>query len=136
MPRIALALLVAALSLLPARYAFAQTPMTAAEFEAYVEGRTLYFGLDGEAYGAEEYLSDRRVRWSFLDGECKDGFWYPEDEQICFVYEDRPEPQCWTFYRAPDGLRAIFENDPASTVLYEAQDANEPLQCPGPEVGV
>ena len=47
---------------------FAAEPMNGAQFEAYVEGKTLYFGQNGQAYGVEEYLEDRRVRWSFLDG--------------------------------------------------------------------
>ncbi len=113
----------------------AQSPMSASEFEAYTTGKTLYFGQDGMAYGAERYLPDRRVQWSFLDGDCKDGFWYEENSQICFVYEDNLDPQCWTFFRAPAGLRAIFENDPEATTLYEAQQDSKPMLCYGPDVG-
>lgn len=127
---------IGAFGLLLASAAYAAEPMSAAEFEAYVEGKTLYFGLNGEAYGAEAYLPNRRVQWSFLDGQCKDGIWYAEGEQICFVYEDRPDPQCWTFFLDGDRLRAVFENDPSSTVLYEAQQSDDPMQCLGPEVGV
>ena len=73
-------------------------PMSGAEFDAYTKGKTLYFGRGGAPYGAEVYLDNRRLRWSFLDGECKDGYWYEEaPSSICFVYEDRPEPQCWSF---------------------------------------
>ncbi|WP_425098822.1 hypothetical protein [Tropicibacter sp. S64] len=116
--------------------AIAAEPMSAGEFERYVDGKTLYFGLAGQAYGAEEYLPDRQVRWSFLDGKCKEGFWYEEAGEICFVYEDTPDPQCWSFFREDDKLRAVFENDPASTVLYEAQQNEEPMMCLGPDVGV
>lgn len=125
-----------ALSSLTALPAAAAEPMTAAEFERYVTGKTLYYGESGRAYGVEEYLPDRQVRWSFLDGRCKDGLWYEEAGQICFVYEDSPEPQCWSFFREGAGLRAIFENDPESTVLYEAEQDDEPMLCLGPEVGV
>lgn len=112
--------------------------MTAAEFEAYVEGKTLYFGMSGSAtnYGAEQYLDDRRVKWSYLDGECKDGFWYEDAGQICFVYEDNPAPQCWTFTKVANGLRAEYKGEPLSTVLYEAKQSDEPMLCYGPEVGV
>ncbi len=110
--------------------------MTAAEFEAYVTGKTLYFGESGRDYGIEEYLENRRVRWSFLDGNCKDGFWYEEGGLICFVYEDRPDPQCWTFIKDTNGLRAIFDGDPQQTTLYEARQNDEPMLCYGPEVGV
>ncbi|WP_299149128.1 hypothetical protein [uncultured Tateyamaria sp.] len=114
----------------------AAEPMTAAEFEAYVAGKTLFYGRDGDAYGAEIYRENRRVTWSFLDGECKDGYWYNEGPNICFIYEDRSDPQCWTFERSPGGLIATFENDPASTALYEAQDVGQDLVCLGPKVGV
>ena len=45
-------------------------------------------------------------------------------------------PQCWTFFREGSGLRAVFENDPASTALYEARQDEEPMMCLGPDVGV
>jgi hypothetical protein len=124
------------LSSLVALPALAASPMSGSEFEAYATGKTLYFGQAGQSYGVEEYLPDRRVRWSFLDGKCKDGFWYEEAGQICFIYEDDPAPQCWSFYQENNGLRAVFENDPASTVLYEANQNDEPMLCLGPDVGV
>lgn len=116
--------------------AAAQSTMDAAEFDAYTRGKTFYFGANGAAYGAEEYLEDRRVRWSFLDGKCQEGYWYEEDGLICFVYENRSEPQCWSFERTPEGLVARFRNDPAQTTLYEVEATNEPLMCLGPEIGV
>ena len=128
--------ILAALSLFHAQPALAAEPLSANEFERYVTGKTLYFGLAGQAYGVEEYLPGRQVRWSFLDGKCKDGYWYEDAGQICFVYEDNPAPQCWSFFKEGSGLRAVFENDPSSTVLYEAQQNEEPMMCLGPDVGV
>ena len=118
--------------------ALAAEPLSAQAFESYVDGKTLYFGMAGESYGVEEYLPDRRVRWSFLDGKCKEGYWYEADAgQICFVYEDAPEdPQCWSFFNEGSKLRAVFENDPTATVLYEARQNDEPMMCYGPDVGV
>lgn len=110
--------------------------MSAAEFEAYTQGKTLYYGQSGAPYGAEVYHEDRRVQWSFLDGRCKEGRWYEAGGLICFVYEDNPTPQCWSFTESPSGLVARFENDPTQTELYEAQEQNDPLLCLGPEVGV
>lgn len=110
--------------------------MTAADFEAYVTGKILFFATEGTRYGVEEYLPDRRVRWSFLDGQCKEGLWYEEAGQICFIYEDNPSPQCWTFFEGHAGLSARFENEPDGTVLYEIEDAGEDMLCLGPEVGV
>ncbi|WP_152466811.1 hypothetical protein [Sulfitobacter sp. THAF37] len=127
------ALFFAALSALPAA---AQDLMTAEEFDAYTRGKTLFYGRDGSAYGAEIYHENRRVEWSFLDGECREGEWYQDGELICFVYEDNPDPQCWSFSRGNGGLIARFENDPRTTELYEARDADEEMICLGPKVGV
>ena len=110
--------------------------MTAAEFDAYTQGKTLYYGNGAEPYGAEIYLPDRRVRWSFLDGECKEGQWYEANGMICFTYDDRPEPQCWSFEQGAKGLIARFENDPAITPLYEANESTEELLCLGQKIGV
>jgi len=116
--------------------ALCQSPMSAEAFDSYTRGKTLYYGFDGEAYGVERYLAGRRVIWSFLDGRCKEGVWYEEAGQICFIYEDRLDPQCWTFSQSPDGLAARFENDPVTTELYEAQDTGDEMLCLGPDVGV
>lgn len=110
--------------------------MSAEEFDSYTRGKTLFYGAEGRAYGVERYLDNRRVVWSFLDGDCRDGVWYEEAGQICFIYEDRLDPQCWTFYEEPGGLVARFEDDPAETELYEAQDIGEEMLCYGPDVGV
>jgi hypothetical protein len=114
----------------------AETPLTGDEFDALTQGRTLFFYSDGQAYGAERYREGRRVTWTFLDGQCKEGRWYQDERFICFVYEDTPDPQCWTFFDAGTGLRALFEDRDGATELYEAGEAEEPLFCVGPEVGV
>ncbi|MFT6674509.1 MAG: hypothetical protein ACJAVM_000692 [Sulfitobacter sp.] len=127
------ALILLALSALPAT---AQDLMSAAEFDSYTKGKTLFYGREGAAYGAETYLENRRVRWSFLDGECKEGEWYEDAGLICFVYENNSDPQCWSFSEGTRGLIARFENNPLTTELYEAQDVGEQMVCLGPKVGV
>lgn len=114
----------------------AAEPMNGSAFDAYTRGKTLFYGKNGKAYGVEVYLEDRRVRWSFLDGDCKDGFWYEEAGQICFVYEDYPEPQCWAFSNDNGRLMARFENEPGATELYEAEDIGEEMICLAPNLGV
>lgn len=114
----------------------AAEPMDGAAFDAYTNGKTLFYGQDGQVYGAEIYLDDRQVRWSFLDGLCKDGFWYEEGDQICFVYEDNPDPQCWAFTQEGGKLSARFENVPGATALYEADDVQEEMICLAPNLGV
>ncbi len=110
--------------------------MSAQEFDDYTRNKTLYYGDQSGPYGAEIYLPDRRVRWSFLDGQCMDGQWYEADGLICFTYEERPDPQCWSFERGGGGLIARFENDPATTPLYEATDSTQEMLCLGPKIGV
>ena len=124
--------------LLPAgRPAWAGAPLTADQFDRYTQGRTFYYGVNGREYGAEEYLSNRRVIWTFLDGKCQDGHWYQKEEMICFEYEALEETQCWTFELGPGGdLSAQFENDPNALQLFEVERTAEPLSCLGPEVGV
>lgn len=124
------------LALLPASAIAAERAISPAEFEALVTGKTYSYANGTAPYGAETYLENRRVRWSFLDGECSDGEWYVSGEQICFVYEDIPSPQCWQFYMQGGRLTARYENDPASTELYETRQQDEPLYCKGPKVGV
>lgn len=116
--------------------AAAQSPMSAGAFDAYTRGKTFYYGVGGTPYGGEEYLENRRVRWSFLDGACQTGTWYPKGKHICFIYENRPDPQCWTFFESADGLVARFEGEAPMTELYEVEKTDAPLVCPGPEVGV
>lgn len=113
----------------------AESPLTPEEFEARVTGRTLTYSADGMAYGAEEYLEGRRVRWSYLDGECQDGHWYVSGQQICFIYEGISGPQCWQFYSRDGQIMARFENDPVQTELYETSKTDEALFCLGPKVG-
>lgn len=128
--------LVAILLALAPLPALSETPLTAQEFEARVTGKTLTYSAGGGAYGMEEYLEGRRVRWSFLDGECQEGRWFVSGGHICFVYDDMPEPQCWRFYSDGGRILARFENDPMQTELYETAKSNEPMMCLGPKVGV
>lgn len=126
----------ALLLILCATPALASDPMSAADFETYTTGKTLYFGPPGAPYGAEQYLTNRRVIWSFLDGTCQEGHWYPQGSLICFTYNDLPGPQCWRFFDSPEGLTARFENAPEASKLIATQQNHDPLTCPGPDIGV
>ncbi|MDF3414182.1 hypothetical protein HKX54_06920 [Sulfitobacter sp. M57] len=114
----------------------AQDLLTPEEFDAYTKGKTLFYGKSGQAYGAEIYYENRRVEWSFLDGDCKEGEWYDANGLICFVYENNPDPQCWSFSKGANGLIARFENRPDTTELYEANEGDQKMLCLGPKVGV
>lgn len=110
--------------------------LSAPEFEAATVGRTLYYNSGGTGYGAEQYLPGRKVIWAFLGDDCRAGEWYEEDGHICFIYEDTPEPQCWTFWQSEAGLMARFRDDPFGLPLIAVQQSPEPMACLGPDVGV
>ncbi|GGL78633.1 hypothetical protein [Wenxinia marina] len=111
--------------------AAAQDAMSAAEFEAYVTGRTLTYGTAEGPYGVERYHEGRRVTWAFVGGECEAGVWEErEPGMICFSYETLEPDQCWRFYEEGSGLRAEFVNDPAVSYLYEVTEDELALVCP------
>ncbi len=116
----------------------APAEMTAEEFEAYTTGKTLFYALNGEDFGVERYKEDRRVEWSFLDGECTQGVWYEENGLICFAYENWTVPQCWSFERSPGGLEAEFvpPEDDGPGNRYFAYEKEEEMICFGPDTGV
>jgi hypothetical protein len=116
--------------------AFAQTPMTADEFDAYATGKTLDYFFEGEVFGREVYLPGRQVRWAFTADECKLGHWYGEGDHICFLYDGDPEPKCWTVWPEGDGLAASYITDTPDITPREVRQTDEPLACPGPDVGV
>lgn len=114
----------------------AGSALTAEEFDRYTRGRTLFYGFAGEPYGVERYLPGQRVIWSFLDGKCLEGHWYQVADQICFVYQDNPAPECWQFTLDDGGLVARLQGDAIPTELYEGRDVGAEMICHGPEVGV
>ncbi|WP_143535583.1 hypothetical protein [Roseisalinus antarcticus] len=108
----------------------AETPLDAEAFDAITQGRTLTFLVDGAPYGIERYMADRRVLWSFLDGQCALGEWYPQDDSICFLYDIDPEaPQCWEVFKDGDGLRTVFTEDPDRPAIYRAREGDEEMIC-------
>lgn len=132
MRRIALAL-----ALLPGT-ALADTPITADQFETHVTGYTVTYQQSGNLFGIEQYLPDRKVLWSTAPGECQYGTWYPEGENICFVYEYDPLPACWTFWLQGGALVALSTSSApgVGAELYEVEKTQTPLPCPGPDFGV
>lgn len=122
----------------------AAVPMSGAAFDAYSRGKTLYYAIGGQDYGAEQYLEGHKVVWAFLGQPCRYGHWYEaEHGEICFVYpSDASGAQCWNFYREPNGLRAKYlgqgqgrAQPPGESDLVEIRQSAKPLECPGPAVG-
>lgn len=123
-----MAILRALLILLAAPVA-AEAPMTGAQFDAYVTGKTVSFGsVANPDFGVEQYLPGNRVIWSAQPGDCIEGMWYEEDTNICFVYENDPIPKCWQVFDTGQGIRAEFAGPTGGTVLFEARET-QPLIC-------
>ena len=114
-------------------------PLTAAEFEAYALGKTLTYAQSGQVWGQEEYLPGHQVVWAFSGQPCEYGTWIetPVDgaPAICFLYENNPDQNCWQFYHGRAGLVAVFLGGDGAALAEVAQTA-QPMQCPGPKVGV
>lgn len=116
----------------------AEDLLSAESFEDMSEGLTLRFSQGGTVYGAEQYLEDRKVIWQYSDGSCVNGFWYPQGDTLCFVYDDAPGPQCWLFSRRGNDFFArvagASAGDPSELRLASKTPA--PLACDGPDIGV
>ena len=126
----------ATLAVFGAGQCLAETPMTAAEFEAYTTGKTLTYSLGGEVFGTEQYRPGRQVVWAFTGDDCTDGRWYEQAGLICFVYPTDGTPQCWTFYLDNNSLRAKFIGDSSEAELSVVAQSPKPMACMGPDVGV
>ena len=110
----------------------AQGRMTGAEFEAHVEGRTISFSSPGiPHFGIERYMANRRVMWSAETGECMFGVWYESKGDICFRYEDDPNPHCWTIFDTEPGITGVLTGRDYVTVIHEEPERDDPLICDG-----
>ena len=112
------------------------TPLTAAEFDGYATGKTLLYADGGAVWGQEQYLPDHKVLWAFTGQPCEYGTWHDDNGAICFVYEGNPDQNCWLFYHGSQGLIAQFLGGDGSNLLSEVGQTSEPMNCPGPQVGV
>lgn len=116
--------------------ALADPLLTAEEFDALTQGRTMTWSELGTIYGVEQYLPGRKVRWTFLGDECKDGTWYPEGAAICFQYEGDPAPDCWEITRSGPDMLAHYTTNAPDTPPVVVAETTEPMACFGPKVGV
>jgi len=114
----------------------AGAPLDVAEFERLTTGKTFFYTRNGQSYGAEQYLPGRRVVWAFTGDDCLKGTWFPVGDSICFVYDGKPDPQCWRFAEGGGGLEARYAGDPSGLPLIARQSSPEPMACMGPDVGV
>jgi hypothetical protein len=114
--------------------ALAETPMTAAEFEAWSTGKTLTYSISGSLWGSEAHQAGRSTMNETDDGTCEPGRWFPRGDDICFAYQTAPGPYCWRFLRDGDQVLAHDADDDTSP-LFSVTVSDAPLSCL-PAVGV
>lgn len=107
-------------------------------FDNYTQGKTIYYGFDDGrgVIAAETYLPGNRVRWFTRDGTCIEGEWYATQGQICFVYENNTQPQCWITQVDANGLVATQVEGGGLSRILEMPKGDAAFQCLGPEIGV
>ena len=116
--------------LLMASAAHAETPITAAEFEAFASGKTLVWSEGGEAYGQEAYLPGRALQWSEDGSSCLGGSYAQGDAgEICFTYDDGTDPDCWLLYRKGDALHGTLQSEAEPRKDYVITVGHAPLAC-------
>lgn len=119
--------------------ASAERALTPEEFEALTAGRTMHFDREGAPFGAEQFFENGRVVWTFEGSDlCQRGIWFANRAgEICFVYGDSPEPQCWAFLERPDGRYAarMAGEDPEQDLVSRRID-DEPIECEDADIGI
>ena len=121
---------------LAASPALAEPAMDAETFDRLTQGQTMTWAEFGSVYGVEQYLPDRRVRWTFAGDTCMEGIWYQEGEAICFQYENGRKPACWVMAQTATGLTAANTDDEPEVAPVVITATTEPLACFGFDVGV
>ncbi|WP_284163632.1 hypothetical protein [Frigidibacter sp. SD6-1] len=111
-------------------------PLQGEAFDKAVTGRTFHYRAGPTSFGTEQYLPGRRVIWAYTGDDCVKGVWYPEGEDICFLYEDQEGPVCWSFATTDTGLVARSLGNPDLPPLTGRQTLPGTLACLGPDVGV
>lgn len=118
-------------------FSYAEDFLSPEAFNSYSEGTTLYFAQNGQPFGVEQYLPDRKSIWQYSDGTCVKGIWFDQGDRICFTYENdaKGTAQCWRFLQK--GARFAARADgrgPQDDLEVIWQDA-EPIACLAPDVG-
>ncbi len=107
--------------------------MSPHEFSEFAEGWTLVFERDGEPFGSERFDANGRTTWRYRDGSCTEGTWRPHGAQLCFLYRQDPEIQCWRVLRDDEGLMVrLLTGDSAGLELRVAGRNRNPLLCGDP----
>lgn len=120
--------------------ACAETPLTGAEFQAHIGQNTISYLYSNSVRGIADYGPDRTLIWAFEGDECVRGQWFEDGDEICFAYEDGALSACWLFTMDGDRLRGTATRLGSGSLtdlqIFEVSHTDQPLTCPGPDVGV
>jgi hypothetical protein len=120
--------------------ATAETPMTGAEFQTHVGQNTISYLYSSGARGTADYGPGRTLRWAFEGDACITGYWFEEGDQLCFAFEDGTLSACWLFFKDGDRIRGtatvLQSGDQPDLEIYEVSHTDQPLTCPGQDMGV
>jgi len=117
----------------------AQQVLNGEAFDALSQGTTMYFSNNGQYYGSEQFLPNRRSVWRAQDGSCVNGKWAEVDGNICFLYDNDNGPHCWEVLQTDSGLTITSANGPPGVpplVLELSGQDTTPIVCTGPKFGV
>ncbi|MGL4236270.1 hypothetical protein [Tabrizicola sp.] len=118
----------------------AETPMTGAEFEAHVGTGTVVYSYNSGDTGTADYGPGRTLRWAFAGDACFNGYWFEQGDELCFAFEDGRLSACWHFYKDGDRIygqaTVRSSGNPEDLQIFEVSRSDQPLACPGSDVGV
>lgn len=107
----------------------ADPALDAAQFDALTRGKTFdTYDSESGLYGVESFLSGQRVIWRDAE-RCMHGSWDQVGDNICFLYEDKPDqPVCWTYHDRAGWILGRYEGlyELPPIMLYPAQG---PISC-------
>jgi len=108
--------------------AIAQERLDGPSFDALLEGQTVTFvAPDGFTTAQEAYHPGRRVTWLHSADTCRKGRWYPQGEQICFLYEGSDTPSC-TIFSHNNGTFVSYHYE-ADFAWTSIAVTTEPIAC-------
>ena len=126
-------LLIAACALAVGLPAAAQDRITAEDFLARVNGKTVsfYSQATGQLVGVEQFLSPRLSVWRGQENKCVYGEITTPDGLLCFLYRDldQTEPVCWTVFDRDGTLMALGVGRVFGDIQF-ARFNDQDLGCP------
>jgi hypothetical protein len=122
------------LTLAAAPPAFAQDSVDPRRFLDAAVGKTLTFRSyrSGRLVGEEQFLRRDLSVWTDISGRCTYGNIVIEENQICFLYEDDPDPEnCWQVFRHDGSFLVMSRNLDVQQITRMTED---PIFCDGAPV--